>query len=97
AAERETRLREESRRLSEARDALRRGDAAGALALLDEMRRKFPQGTLAQERETLAVEALTRSGRTDEAKARAASFKDAYPESPHGVRVDAFAGDAGSK
>jgi hypothetical protein len=97
AAERESRLREESQRLSEARDALRRGDTQRALALLDDVRQRFPGGVLAQEREALAIEALSRSGKGAEAKARAAAFKDAYPTSPHGARVDALTGDPSPK
>jgi hypothetical protein len=93
AAEKESRLREESRLLGEARDALRRGDAPGALARLDELRSKFPAGMLAQEREALAIEALARSGQGGEAKSRAEAFKKAYPASPHAAHVEALTGE----
>jgi hypothetical protein len=89
--DRETRLLEESRRLSEARDALRRGDASGALSLLSELQRAVPGGILGQEREALAIEALAKSGRSSEAQARARAFLQAYPQSPHAPRVEAFA------
>ena len=89
--DRETRLLEESRRLTEARDALRRGDASGALAQLAELQRAVPGGILGQEREALAIEALARSGRSSEAQARARAFLQAYPQSPHAARVEAFA------
>jgi len=89
--ERESRLREESRLLSEARDALRRGDASSALGLLEQIRAKFPGGILVQEREALAIEALARSGHRDQAASRARAFLDAYPNSPHAARIQAFA------
>ncbi|MFT3773663.1 MAG: hypothetical protein QM820_50455 [Minicystis sp.] len=91
AAERETMLREESRMVAEARDALRRGDAGGALTMLEQIRAKFPGGVLAQEREALSIEALARSGRKGDAAARAAAFVKAYPTSPLAARVQQFA------
>lgn len=87
---RETLLREESRMVGEARDALRRGDAAGALVMLDKIVSRFPGGMLVQEREALAIEALARSGRCDEAKQRAYVFVDRWPASPFTARVQAF-------
>ena len=89
--DRETRLLEESRRLTEARDALRRGDASGALAQLADLQRAVPGGILGQEREALAIEALAKSGRSGEAQSRARAFLLAYPQSPHAARVEAFA------
>jgi hypothetical protein len=91
AVERETLLREESRLVGEARDALRSGNAEGALAKLEQLRARFPGGVLTQEREALAIEALARSGRRGEAAARAAAFLQAYPTSPLASRVQAFA------
>ncbi|MEP7122812.1 MAG: hypothetical protein ABJE95_17940 [Byssovorax sp.] len=90
-ADRETRLLEESRRLAEARDALRRGDASGALSLLSDLQRAVPGGILGQEREALAIEALAKSGRTSEARTRAQAFLQAYPQSPHAPHVEPFA------
>jgi hypothetical protein len=81
------RLREETTLIREARQALRQGDAARALKLLDECRRLFPRGVLEQERERLAIEALSRSGRAAEASARAASFLRKYPDSPHAGEI----------
>ena len=90
AIERETMLREENRQMSDARAAMRRGDAPGALALLEQVRAHFPGGVLVQEREALAIEALARSGRRSEASARAAAFLRAYPTSMLAERVQAF-------
>jgi hypothetical protein len=91
ALERETPALEESRRLAEARDALRRGDSAGALSRLTDLQRAVPGGILGQEREALAIEALAKSGRASEAQARARAFLQAYPQSPHAARIEAFA------
>jgi hypothetical protein len=90
AAERASRLREENRMLGEARDALRRGDAAGALARLEEVRARFPDGEMIQEREALAIDALYRTGQRAAASARAAAFLRAYPTSPHATRIQGF-------
>ncbi|HEY7375943.1 MAG TPA: outer membrane protein assembly factor BamD [Polyangia bacterium] len=84
------RLREETTLIRDARQALRQGDAARALRLLDECRRLFPAGVLQQERERLAIEALTKSGRGAEASARAAAFLRKYPDSPHAAEIRAL-------
>jgi hypothetical protein len=89
--ERETMLREEGRLVGEARDSLRRGDATGALAQLEQIRTRFPGGALAQEREALAIEALARSGQRAAASNRAAAFLRAYPTSQLAERVQEFA------
>jgi hypothetical protein len=89
--ERETMLREEGRLVGEARDSLRRGDATGALAQLEQIRARFPGGALAQEREALAIEALARSGQRAAASNRAAAFLRAYPTSQLAERVQEFA------
>ncbi|NUQ73461.1 MAG: outer membrane protein assembly factor BamD, partial [Polyangiaceae bacterium] len=88
--ERANKLREESLLLSEARDALRRGDASGALQRLEEARSRFAGGMLGQEREALTIEALHKSGQKSAASARAATFLRAYPLSPHAARVQTF-------
>lgn len=90
AAQRASRLREENRSLGEAREALRGGDASAALEKLDAMAGRFPEGTLAQEREALAIEALYRAGHRDAAKTRAEAFLRAYPTSLHATKVRGF-------
>lgn len=87
---RRSRLREESALLGEARGALRGGDAAHALALLDAARTRFPDGILGQEREALTIEALARSGQAAAASARARAFLVAYPSSAHAERIQTF-------
>jgi len=85
-----TRLREETTLIRDARQALRAGDAARALRVLDECRRLFPAGVLQQERERLAIEALIKDGRGAEASARAAAFLRKYPDSPHAGEIRAL-------
>jgi outer membrane protein assembly factor BamD (BamD/ComL family) len=75
--------------LLRARQALD-GDPASALALTQEHARRFPNGTLAPEREVLAIEALARLGRTSDARARLDSFRARYPQSPHISRLEAL-------
>ena len=74
-------LREERSLLEVSRTALARGDAAGALAGLEAHARKFKSGRLAEEREALLVTALAMLGRSDEAKAKAKAFEEAWPDS----------------
>ncbi len=76
----------------EARRDLREGRPEDALRLLDAASTEFAAGALVQEREALAIEALSRSGRREAARARAAAFLRAYPGSPHAASVKTFAG-----
>lgn len=73
---------DEARLLLQARRALAT-DPARALELADAHARRFPRGTLAQEREVLAVRALAALGRHEQARARAARFEARYPGSTH--------------
>ncbi len=79
--------------IREAQDALR-ASPARALSLTDAHRRRFGDGTLAQEREVVAIDALVRLGRRDEARARAAALHRRWPRSAHGRRVDVLVGGA---
>jgi hypothetical protein len=49
--------------------------------LVEEHARRFPAGSLVQEREVLAVELLRALGRAAEARARAAAFARTFPRS----------------
>lgn len=60
---------------------------ARALALTDEHQSRFRTPKFAQERERLAVVALLRLGRRDDAKRRADAFEAAFPESAHLARI----------
>jgi hypothetical protein len=59
-----------------------------ALALTEEHRRRFPSGALGQEREVIAIEALSRMGQTTEAQRRGSDFERRYPDSAHRQKVD---------
>ncbi len=67
--------------LDNARTALAHGDSARAVALTDEHARQFARPSLAEEREAIAVQALVLQGRYVDARARAARFRAAYPNS----------------
>jgi hypothetical protein len=56
-------------------------DFAGALVLLTEHARRFPSGRLAEEREAIRVQSLTRAGRPDEARRAADAFATRFPRS----------------
>jgi hypothetical protein len=58
-----------------------------ALARLDDHRREFPDGQLAPERELLAVDALRRLHRTEEARDRALELARRFPSSSYGLRA----------
>jgi hypothetical protein len=61
-----------------------------ALTLTDEHRGRFPSGLLGQEREVLAMQALMRLGRVQDARTRAARFEAAFPGSAHLHRIEAI-------
>jgi hypothetical protein len=92
-----SRLREETGLLSEARQALREGEAARALRLLEESRRRFPAGVLEQERERLTIEALLKDGRSAQASSRGAEFLRKHPDSPHAAAIRRLVPDATGK
>jgi hypothetical protein len=80
---------EETRLLDAAKSALAVRPAE-TRRLVDEHERRFPDGHLAQEREVIAIEALTRTGQQDEARARGAVFQRRFPRSAHLRRVQAL-------
>ncbi|GEN12006.1 hypothetical protein SAMN05443572_113298 [Myxococcus fulvus] len=73
--------------IDDAHRALQRGAAEEALSLLGGHASRFQAGTLAQEREVLAIEALMLLGRRAEAQRRAGDFQTKYPTSSHLVRL----------
>lgn len=81
----------EVRILQRAQDALTT-EPARALSICDEHARRFPSGLLNEEREVIAIDALTRLGRTDHARARARRFRGAHPSSSHLGRIEVLVG-----
>ncbi|WP_437285370.1 RNA polymerase sigma factor [Sorangium sp. So ce406] len=63
--------------------ALGAGKAAEALDALDRHARSYPRSPRAQQRETLAIQALEQNGRRAEAAARAARFREAFSGSAY--------------
>jgi len=60
---------------------------AAALALVEGNRRALAQSAFAQEAEVIAVAALMRLGRQDEARDRAGHFLNRFPDSVHAPRM----------
>lgn len=67
--------------IERARMALARGQAASALEALDAHRAQYPRGRLGEEREALAIQALSAAGRSAEARKRADAFVRVHPNS----------------
>lgn len=81
AAARDRGLGAERKLVEMARTALARGQTDSALATLRRHARGFPNGQLAEERESLLVRALVAKGDFAEARQRAARFQRKYPSS----------------
>jgi hypothetical protein len=73
-----------------AQAALLRDDAANALALTRQHATRFASGAHAEERDRIAIEALVRLGRTDDARAQAQRFFTHYPRSIYRPRIEAL-------
>jgi hypothetical protein len=85
-------LRAEVTLLDRARLALRDGESARALRLLDQHQSRFTQPTLAPEAAALRIEALVRHGAVAQADALGQRFAAAYPTHPLRARVEALRG-----
>lgn len=83
-------LAEEVALLSRATADLRAGRAGDALDALDEHRRKFPGGVLAEERRAARAQALCALGRRSEAEVELAHLARTAPQSPQGARARQF-------
>jgi hypothetical protein len=57
-----------------------------AFQLTQQHRKLYPSGVFAQERDALAIQALMRSGDTEQARGLAQAFIRSYPSSPHAHR-----------
>jgi outer membrane protein assembly factor BamD (BamD/ComL family) len=80
----------EAEGVARAREALRGGRAAEALAILGELDRTIRGGALGQERAVYAIEALAATGRATEAQQAARAFLAANPSSPYAARIERF-------
>lgn len=79
--------------LRRSRNALH-SDPARALSIANGHTSRYPHGSLDQERELIAIDALVRLGQRDQARARADAFRAHYPNSAHLGRVSALVGDS---
>jgi hypothetical protein len=79
--------------LDTARLRLAKRDTSGALEVLDDYSRQFPNGRLALEAEVVRIDALAKSGRSEAAKARATAFLHVHPGSVLAPRVRAYLDD----
>jgi outer membrane protein assembly factor BamD (BamD/ComL family) len=75
--------------IDRARMALARSQSGAALEAVDAHAKSFPRGRLAEEREAIAIQALSQAGRAADARVRADRFRAAYPNSVFGAAVDA--------
>jgi hypothetical protein len=74
--------------LDVARQALGAGDNARAESILRAHERRFAAGKLAEEREALSIKVLAATDRADEARGKAAEFRERFPQSLFGPAVD---------
>jgi hypothetical protein len=88
ARERDRSLAAERALIEQARTALAREQGAAALAVLERHARDFPEGELAEERESLQVQALVGLERFEQARKVAARFHRRYPRSIFAAVVD---------
>ena len=83
-----SRLDAEASLVATVRRELRRGDPRAALGTLRQLKSRFPNGELRQERDVLTVEALAASGNSAAAKSKAAAFVAAHPSSPLSAKLE---------
>jgi hypothetical protein len=74
--------------LGTAQRALVADDPRAALLAAERHAARFPSGLMTEEREAIAIEALVRLGRTDDASARFERFRTSYPRSSYRHRLE---------
>jgi len=89
-------LSQELAALDAARSAMARGDAQGALLLLDGYGKTCPQGRLQLEAELLRIDALAKSGQSQAARRRAEAFLRHHPGSVLAARARSYTVTRGS-
>jgi TolA-binding protein len=80
--------------ISQARGALDKGNARGALAALDKYQQDYPRGALSPEATVLRIEALNVAGDRVRAMSLGEAFLKLHPKSPHAQRVRSLIGAA---
>jgi TolA-binding protein len=79
--------------LGDAKSALRQGDTAEALGILNRHRKDFPRSSFGEEREFLRMTALCDSGKKDKARKVAERFLKKHPSSALSPRVEKLCQD----
>jgi hypothetical protein len=74
--------------LTPAQTALHANDFEHALALAERHASLYAAGTFAEEREAIAIEALQKLGRRDQARSRLTTFTAHYPHSGYRARLE---------
>jgi hypothetical protein len=80
-------LAEQVQSLDRARVALGSGDSSSALREIARYRAAWPDGVFLTEASVLEIEALAARGERSLARARAADFVEAHPDSPQADRL----------
>ena len=76
--------------LDRARSGLAAGNPLRTLKLLDGYEQAFPRGALRPEATYLRIQALSKSGQREAARALAARFLASHPKSPHAAQLQAL-------
>jgi len=76
--------------LDTARQQLDSNNPAGAQATLERMKRRFPRGTLIQDRELLRIHVYKARRQLPAAKRAARKFAKTYPDSPHLAELESL-------
>jgi hypothetical protein len=79
--------------LAQAREAVARGDLAGAREVLAQHQQQFPRGILAPERSVLSFLVACRSGQAASVRTQVRAFLDRSPRSPYAVSLRAACGE----
>lgn len=82
----------ETAALRDAQRAMRSGDPARAIALVDKQDRQYPTGSLRQERAAARIFALCALGQVAQARTQARAFEQHWPRSPMLTRVQTSCG-----
>jgi hypothetical protein len=90
-------LPEEQALIDTARAALARGRPADALQATEAQARKFPNGKLSEERESIAIQALSLLGRNAEAALRFERFRKRFPHSLYAASLAGLLGASSTK
>jgi outer membrane protein assembly factor BamD (BamD/ComL family) len=78
--------------LDQARGAVRDGQPARGLSILDAYASRFPHGAMAPEASIVRIEALVRAGDRAGAKRAGDAFLRANPSSPYAPRIESLVG-----